>query len=47
MRAEGILFEYLRTSRMPAAKCTFVGKQLPTALGVIFVPSLIAGQPWQ
>jgi hypothetical protein len=30
---------------MPAAEYTFPGKQLP--LGIMFVPSLIAGQPSQ
>jgi hypothetical protein len=46
MRAGGILFGY-RTSRMPATEYTFPGKQLPRALGISFVPSLIAGQPSQ
>lgn len=41
------MFEYRRTSRMPAAEYTFPGKQLPRALGISFVPSLIAGQPSQ
>jgi hypothetical protein len=43
----GILFEYHRTSRMPAAEYAFQGEQLPRAIGIGFVPSVIAGQPLQ